>query len=147
VALVNAPEEDWRQAASRTTGGPYEVVDKPVDHGRGECGLSVGAGFDGGDEFPWRCALQQEPGCSGPKRLEHVVVEVEGCQHEHPGVSRHAQKLSGRGDAVASGHLDVHQHHIWFELTRELDGGLTVGALTDDLDLRVHAEHGGKAGS
>jgi hypothetical protein len=58
--------------------------------------------------------LEQEPAGPGPQGLEHVLVQVEGGQDQHPDRvgGPGAGQPAGRRQPVELGHADVHQDHV-----------------------------------
>jgi hypothetical protein len=88
-----------------------------------------------------RRVLEQEAARAGAQRSVHVLVEVEGGEHEHARrVFVSVDDLAGRLDAVHVRHADVHQHHIRIELAGERDRLGAVCGLADDLDVGFGAQ-------
>src|SRR3954454_11381763 len=105
--------------------------------------------MDGLDEQLRPGVLEQEASGAGPKRAVDVLVEVEGRDHHHRDRVRDAPpgEELGHLDAVEPGHPDVDQTYVGTEPTRQLDSGVAVGGLTDDLDARLRVEDHGEAGT
>ena len=60
-----------------------ELLDQPARDGRGEQRLAAGDGADPVDELGGRRVLEQEAARAGLERVEDVLVEVVGGEHEH----------------------------------------------------------------
>lgn len=60
-----------------------ELLDDPSGHGRVEHRVTVGDEPDRTDQPLCRGALEQEPAGADPQRREHVLVDIEGGQHDH----------------------------------------------------------------
>jgi hypothetical protein len=79
------------------------VGDEPLDQAAGDCGgeqdVAVGGCADRGEQLVAGRGLQRESGGAGAHRLVHVLVEVEGREHEHAGPVA-AGELPGRLDAI-----------------------------------------------
>ena len=64
--------------------------------------------------------LDQEAAGPGAERLEDVLVELEGGQHDHPRCrpGRVGGDPPGRLEPVDARHPDVHQHHVGLQVAR-----------------------------
>ena len=91
--------------------------------------------------------LEQEPAGAGSQRLEHVLVEVERREHQHPGARAGGVvgDASGGLDPVHVGHADVHQHDVGVVAGGQVDGLAAGGGLTHDLDAGIVLEEHGEA--
>ncbi len=93
--------------------------------------------------------LEQKASGAGPKRAVDVLVQVERRDHHHRhrvGDAPPREEL-GHLDAVEPRHPDVDQAHVGAEPARELDSGVAVGGLADDLDVGLGVEDHGQAGT
>ena len=80
--------------------------------------------------------FEKESGGAGAQRGEHVLVQVEGGDHDHLdrvfGAGRGEQ---ARGlQSVHPGHADVHQHDIRLAAGDQRDRFAPVPGLADDLE-------------
>lgn len=89
-----------------------------------------------------RCVFEEEPGGSVLQRAEEVLVEVECGDHDDGDRISHtfACEGCGSGDAVASGHPHIHQHHIRAIRFRVGDGFGAAAGLGDDSDVVLRFE-------
>ena len=120
-----------RSISRRVTRGASSA--SPPAHGRAE--------VSGGS------VLEQKAARPGPQRGQHVLVEVEGRQHDH---ARRRVELHqpARGlDAVHAGHADVHQADVGRHTPRQPHGVLAVRRLPDDLKILLGLEDEAKSGA
>ena len=73
-----------------------EGLDQPPGDRRGEQRVALGDRVDRGQEVLGRDVLEQEAAGAGDERVEHVLVEVEGGEHQHP-----RGRLARRGAAAS----------------------------------------------
>ena len=84
--------------------------------------------------FGW-CVFQQEAAGPGSQRRVHVLIEIEGGEHED------ARRVGGCGDASGCfnaaelGHADVHQHDIGMGTGDDLHRLDAISGFTDDSDV------------
>src|SRR5215475_13764272 len=108
---------------------------------RGEHGMPVRRYPHQPDQVGRRRRLDEEPGRAGAQGAEHILVGVEGGQHDHDGrVGELADPLD-RGEAVYAGHAQVHEHQIGLAADDGLDPGRSVVSLVHDLDVTRRAEN------
>ena len=165
VVLISVLDRPW--AISRSTsvsrwvsaptvrgnGGPEawpagEVGDQPPGHRGGEQGVAGGHHADRVHQFGGGGVLEQEAAGAGPQRLIHVVVEVEGGEHQHPRPGRAgcaAEDLAGRLQPVHDRHPHVHQNDVGQQVPRLADRVRAVGGLAHHLQARLGGEHRGEA--
>src|SRR4051794_5106503 len=81
------------------------------------------------------------PGAVGHMRELHVVVEVEGGEHEHvrAGLGA-ADDASRRLDPVEPRHADVHENDVRSQAARLVDRLLPVAGLAHDVDVGLGAQ-------
>ena len=80
----------------RRWGGPsYERVDHAAGHSGRQQGLPRRHHPDGSRELLGGRVLEQEAGGAGAQRLEDVLVEVEGGQHQHPRLDAGLRRAAG----------------------------------------------------
>jgi len=91
---------------------PREVRDQPVGNVRRQQRLPRGDDADGRQQLLGRPFLEQEPARAGPQRAEHVLVEIERGQDQHPRRRPADRDPPGGLDAVQHRHADVHEHHV-----------------------------------
>ncbi len=101
---------------------------------------------DGGQEVLWCDVFEEEAAGAGDERVKHVLVEVEGREHQHPWGSRHGEELPGGLEPVHHRHADIHQHDVGAGPLAGVDGLSAVAGLGDDTDLRVGLEDHAEAG-
>ena len=145
LAFSEVGEPGAVQARGRRTA--YELLDQAPCHRRREQRLAGRDDADAGEEPFGRLVLEHEASGSGAQGVVDVLVEVEGREHEHPGVVACAggQQLARRLDPVHARHPHVHQDDVGPEAPRGLDRLLAVARLTDDLDVVVGPEDERKA--
>src|SRR4051812_35519549 len=93
--------------------------------------------------------LQQKASGAGPKGAVDVLVEVEGRDHHHRYRVRDAppgEELRHL-DAVEPGHPDVDEADVGVEPSSQLDRGVAVDGLTDDVDVGLCVKDHGEAGT
>jgi hypothetical protein len=112
-----------------------ELPDQPACRGGGEGRLAGLDGTDRAEQIGGRRVLEQKSAGTGLERGEHVLVEVEGGQDEHPGRGGGGADLGRCLDAVHAGHPDVHQHQVGVQGRGHGDGRGAVGCLADHLDV------------
>src|SRR6478672_4581056 len=71
----------------------------------------------------------------GPDHRDHVLRGVRGGQREKPYFGMRSLDRLHHGLAAATGQVHVEQHHVRQQLADQVDRGLHVVRLTDDLDL------------
>ncbi len=105
--------------------------------------------MDGLDEQLRPGVLEQKASGAGPERAVDVLVEVECRDHHYRDRVRDAPPCEEPGhlDAVEPGHMDVDQAHVRAEPMRQLDGGVAVGGLADDLDAGLRVKDHRQAGT
>jgi hypothetical protein len=81
-----------------------ELPDQPPGDARGQQSIAVAYGPDGLYQLLWLGVLDQEPAGPGPDRLEHVPVELERGQDNHPDAGQLpvGGDLPGGGQAVGT---------------------------------------------
>src|SRR5262249_48400864 len=119
-----------------------ERLDEPFRDPRREQSIAGRYRSDGGNQGLRWSVLQEESTCAGAQCFEHVLVVVEGRQHQHSlGGLGHPTHDRFRGlDAVAAGHLDIHEDYVRPEVPCESDALVAVSGLTDDLNVRLGVE-------
>ena len=125
-----------------------EVGDQPPGHRGGEQGVAGGHHADRVYQFGGGGVLEQEAAGAGPQRLIHVVVEVEGGEHQHPRPGRAgcvAEDLAGRLQAVHDRHSHVHQNDVGPQVPRQADRVRAVGGLAHHQQAGLGGEHRGEA--
>ena len=72
--------------------------------------------------------LDQEAARTDADRFEHVLVEVERRQHDHPHIGEPlvVDDPTGRREAVRARHADVHQHDVGPVLDRQPNGFVAI---------------------
>jgi hypothetical protein len=110
-----------------------ELLDEPAGDGRRQEGLAGGDDADGRDQVVGGGVLEQEPAGAGAERLVHVVVEVEGRQHQHPrpvvDTGGRVQQSPGGLQPVHHRHAHVHQDHVGPQFAAAPHRVLAVGDL------------------
>src|SRR6516164_105844 len=114
--------------------GAGEVVQDPLRDGGAEDGFAVGDAADGPFDLLFAGAFEQVAAGAGAHRLEDGGVVVEHGQDQDVDVGAGLGERAGGVDAVAFGHVDVHDQHVWLKLFGQLDGLLAGGGLGDHLD-------------
>ena len=111
------------------------------DARRDEC-VTVGGGVDRLDQELGSGVLEQESPGAGLEGAVHVLVEVEGGDHDDRErvLDAGSGELSGGLDAVQVRHPDVEQAHIGPELAGEGHRLASVGGLADHLDVGLGVE-------
>lgn len=61
-----------------------------------------------------------------------ALIEVEGCQDDHPGAARAGTQLGGGCDPIHPRHPDVHQDDVRAGLFKQLQPSTPIVGLTDD---------------
>ena len=100
------------------------------------------------NQFGGGGVLEQETAGAGPQRLIHVVVEVEGGEHQHPRpgrAGRVAEDPAGRLQPVHDRHPHVHQDNVGPQMPRQADRFGAVGGLACHLQAGLGGEHRGEA--
>jgi hypothetical protein len=93
------------------------------------------------DQLLGRRALEQEPARAGAQRFEHVLVELERGEDQHPRRElAQSPDAAGRLEPVDARHADVHDHNVWMQLRRGLDRGCAVAGLADHLEVPGRVE-------
>ena len=88
-----------------------------------------------------RDVLEQEAAGAGVQRVVHVLVEVEGGQHQDPRAGRVGRDdPPGRLDPVHDRHAHVHQHDVGALLAAQPHGLRAVGRGADDGEVRLGVE-------
>jgi len=124
-----------------------ERLDQPPGDGRGEQGFSVADGADARDElFGWD-VLEQESARAGMQRVEDVLVEVEGGQHEHAWRMRALHDPPCGLEPVDGRHPDVHEDDVGPGATRGVDGLGAISGLGDHVQVWFGLENHPKAGA
>src|SRR4029453_14420422 len=89
---------------------------------------------------------EQEAACTCAESVVHVLVEVEGGQHEHSRASvAIARELAGGLDAVEAGHAYVHQHDVGVLGPADAHGLFSVGGGSGDRQVRLGGEGRGES--
>jgi hypothetical protein len=90
--------------------------------------------LDQPDEVLRRRGLDQESGRAGPQCAQHVLVGIEGGQHDHGRrIGQLADPLDS-GEAVHARHAQVHEHDVGAGADDRLDAGRPVLGVRHDLD-------------
>ena len=99
---------------------------------------------DRGHELLQGGVLEEEAPGAGADRLEGVLIEVEGRQHQDPGSGGPRRDPAGRLDAVHPRHAHVHEDDVGLHAGDQFDGRPAVLGLADHLHLlaglQQHAE-------
>jgi hypothetical protein len=115
-----------------------EGLDHAARHLGCEQGLTSMDGLDAGDEQLRLDVLDEEPAGPAAQGLVHVVIHVEGRQHDDAGlVVTQRHHPAGGLDAVEIRHPHVHQDDVRPKGARQLDGFGAVAGLSDDLEVRL----------
>jgi len=125
-----------------------EVGDEPPGHRGGEQGVAGGHHPDRVYQLGGGGVLEQEAARAGAQRGIHVVVEVEGGEHQYSWPGRAgggAEDLAGRLQPVHDRHPHVHQYDIGLEVARLADRVGAVGGLAHDQQPWLGVEHRGEA--
>jgi hypothetical protein len=128
------------------------LVEQPARDARREHRLAGGDHPDGLHELVGGRVLEQEPAGPGPQCLDHVLVEIEGGQHQHlrRAVPPGSGDLPGRLHTVHPRHADVHQDHVGLQGPHLVERLEAVSGLADDrevlLGLQDHPEAGTQQG-
>jgi hypothetical protein len=126
---------------SGTRGG--EGSEKPCGDTRGDEGVALGGGMDRPSKQLGPGIFEQEATGASLQGSMHVLVEVEGGDHDDDQRVVHlwAGQLPGSLDTVHLGHAYVEQAHVRAELTRECHRFAAIDSLADDLDVRLSVEN------
>src|SRR5918994_2920179 len=114
-----------------------EHGDQPASDARREQRVAARDDPDGVAQVVGLDVLEQEAARAGVERLEHILVEVEGGQHDHA----HISELAVGGDpacgleAVNDRHADVHENDVWAVRAHPLDGLGAGRGLAAHLDV------------
>jgi hypothetical protein len=112
-----------------------------------EQGFSLVDGADARDElFGWD-VFEQESARAGAQRVEDVLVEVEGGQHEHAWRVRALHDPPGCLEPVDGRHADVHEDDVGPGATRRVDGLGAVLGLGDHVQVVFGLEDHPKPGA
>src|ERR1700735_2923206 len=115
-ALALARGEPAQRQLSRRPPGRGRVRAEPLDErpgdGRRQHGLARRYQSYRPDDVDRRRVLQQEAARPCPQRPEHVLVQLEGRQHDDLGRFAQRGNALGRVDPVEPRHANVHQHNI-----------------------------------
>lgn len=109
----------------------------------GELNDAVMGGFDGGGEVFHGGVLENVADGAVFQCLVHVVVVLEGCEHEDSGAGEFGAYGSGGFYAVHDGHADVHENDVEGVVLGPLDG---LEAVFNDAAYGEAAESGGENG-
>ncbi len=120
--------------------GRADAAEQRRRHGGGEDGVAVGSGADAAQQLLARRVLEQVAGGAGVDRGQHVGVVAVGGEDEHADLREPVAQLADRGDAVAAGHPQVHQHHLRPAGDGERDRLDAGGRLAQHLELGVAGE-------
>jgi hypothetical protein len=113
-ALAVAQSREPRVVDRRVRQRAGDLFEQPARRGRRHYRVAGRDRPDRGQQLLRLGVLQQEAAGAGAQRWEHVLVEVERGQDDHPrrrgavAVDQHTSRL----DAVEPGHADVHQHDV-----------------------------------
>ena len=109
-----------------------ELGDHRARHRRSE---QRGAACDDADrveQLLGRRVLEHEAAGTGAQRVEHVLVQAERREHQHPHVVAQRRDDAARGlDAVELGHADVEHGDVRLAGPRGIDGLQAVSRLRD----------------
>src|SRR5699024_2277859 len=128
-----------------------ELRDHPPGDAGGEQRIARGDHPHGMDQLLRRRVLEQE--AAGPRLqgVVHVVVDVEGGEHQDPwwgrGGEARCPDALGRLDPVHLRHAHVHEDHVRSEPRRPCDRLPAVGHLPDHAQVLLCVEQGGEAGA
>jgi hypothetical protein len=116
-----------------------EAVEQLPGHRGGEQRVPGGDHPDRLDQVLGRDVLEQEPAGPGAQRRQHVLVEVEGGQDQHPDrvLDAVAGQAPGRLDPVHAGHADVHEHDVGPDVPGQPHRLGPIGRLPDHLEARL----------
>ena len=141
----------WASSAGGWVGGGCggEAFDEPAGDAGGEERLSGGDDPHGVEDVLGPGVFEEEPAGAVAQRLVHVVVEVEGGEHDDPraGEVRVAGDPPGGLEPVESGHADVHQEHVGPGRLGDGDGVVAVVGFADEFEVVGVADHRGEAGA
>ncbi|MDH6614991.1 hypothetical protein M2163_002099 [Streptomyces sp. SAI-135] len=121
---------------------------RPAGHPGREERVALDHRPHGTQEFRRFGVLDQEAGGTGADRLEDVLVELEGGEHDHPHVLEAGVPgdAPGRGETVEQRHADVHQDDVRPQFAHLAHRLLAVGGLPRHLDVRLRVEQGPETG-
>jgi hypothetical protein len=102
----------------------------------------------GGDQILGDDVLQEEAARPGAQGVVDVLIEIEGRQHQHGGLTAALGDDPARGlQPVEIRHLDVHQHDARPPRARQVDRIAPVGSLADYGDAGLRLEDRAEAGA
>jgi hypothetical protein len=116
------------------------VISRRVTRG-GEQGVAGGDHADGVDEFGGGGVLEEEAAGAGAQRRIHVLIQVEGREHQHswPGGAGGGEDLAGCLQSVHDRHPDVHQDDVG----PQVSGGVLRFGAAAGYPPRVLGDHAG----
>ena len=120
-----------------------DVLEQPARRGRGHDRLAGRDRPDRRQQLLRPGVLEQEAAGAGAQRGEHVLVEVERRQDDHPRgrVAAALDQQPRRRDAVEPRHADVHQHDVGGRDRELLERVAAVLGLADDRHVRLRVDH------
>ena len=124
-----------------------ELVDEAAGHRRREERVTASHDTDTSDEIDGVRSLEQEAAGACAQGFIHVLINLEGGQHQHSRGLLPAESGDPPGgfQPIHFGHLDVHEHDIRIELLRELDRLGAVSGLANDLEVGFGLEYQAEA--
>jgi len=123
-----------------------EVPDKPPHRGRGDQCIAGRRRPDREDDLLGRGVLHQESARAREQPVEDVLVEVEGCEQDHPRRVRRQRDNPFRSiDAAHPRHPYVHHHDVGPEHGRPAGCLHAVARLADDLEIGLGPDQLGHA--
>ena len=115
-------------------------VEQPLLHARVEDRLAGRGRVDRAADLGAGRVLGQVTERAGPQRADDRLVVGVGGEHHHPGARVVGGDPGGGGGAVASGHVQVHQHDLRPRRGDQFDRRLAVRGLPDDGDAGQRPE-------
>ena len=123
----------------RAFGGP-DLPHQARGGFRRELHLTGRCGLDRPPQLVGLGVLQQIPNRAGPDRADDRRILQDAGQGQDFGIRERSPDLLRRGDAVHSGHQQVHQHDIRLELARQANSLRPVGRLSHDFQIGIQRQ-------
>ena len=126
--------------------------DQPAGAGRRDHCIAPVHRADRGEHLLRWCILEHEAAGTGLDRLEHVLVQVERGEDDHPwgladAASSGIGELGGGSETVHHRHPDIHQHHVHRMGGQQPQCLRAITGLEDHFHIRLGVDHQSEAGS